>query len=203
MRYDTHHGTDAAGAYAFSLVNAAIGSLYEFHQLDSTLPLGAIRSYLAARYESRKSLSPRTLEEVVASVYRDLGYADVIVTGQTNDGGIDVVMTDSGGKIVAVQVKRYESKIEAEQIRAFTGALMLRGITRGLFVTTSTFTRGARSTASLSGSRGYPIELIDAPSLYDALKIAQRKLYINAYDPTAPYSNCTLQRVSYKKAYLS
>ena len=196
MRRDTHHGTDAAGAYAFSIVNGAIGSLYEFHQLDSTLPLGEIRSYLAARYESRKQLSPKALEEVVASVYRDIGYADVVVTGQTNDGGVDVAMTGSDGKMVAVQVKRYENKIEAEQIRAFTGALLIRGITKGLFVTTSVFTKGARSAAALSGSRGYPVELIDATRFYEALKIAQRECYSNAYDSLAPYSSCSIRIAS-------
>jgi hypothetical protein len=83
-------------------------------------------------------------------------------------------------RTVGVQVKRYhrERRIEAEQIRSFTGALVLNGYTRGVFVTTSDFRRGARRTADKSAAIGYPIELMNAEQFLEALGIAQ----INAFN---------------------
>ena len=61
----------------------------------------------------------------------------------SRDGGIDVVILDGdGGETAGIQVKPYAGKIEAEQIRAFTGSLYLNEMTSGVFVTTSSFTKG-------------------------------------------------------------
>ena len=70
-----------------------------------------------------------------------------------------------------------EQKIEAEQIRSLAGALILNGHTRGAFVTTSSFRRGATSAAHRFGTIGIPIELIDCDRFFEALGIAQRKTW--------------------------
>ncbi len=122
LRQDSH-GTDNAGAYAFTNTHGAIGSLMELDLQDRSVAIDDARAYLAVRFEKRADLHPKTCEEVVASVYRDLGYLDVRVTGCSNDGGIDIIMEGPNDSLVGVQVKRYRNKIGVEQIRAFTGAL--------------------------------------------------------------------------------
>lgn len=148
LRKDVH-GTDAAGAYAFTNTYGAIGSLLELDLSDSLAPISDVRAYLAARFEARGNLSPSLCEEVVASVYRNLGYLNVRVTGQSHDGGVDVVMEGPQDTLVGVQVKQSKNKIGAELIRAFTGALVLKGLTCGIFLTTSDFTRGSRQTQDI------------------------------------------------------
>lgn len=151
----------------------AASSLRELDLLDDDVATEEVRSFITAKFEARFEMTPAMFEEVVASVYRSFGY-QTVVTGRSGDGGIDIVLDGPGDRRVGVQVKRYRNSIEVEQIRAFAGALMLRGLTRGIFVTTSMFQSGVSSEARLATARGYPIELIDAPRFYDALKLAQR-----------------------------
>ncbi len=141
--------------------------------------LAEVRMYLTARFGARHHVHPKVFEDVVASVFHDHGY-DASVTAYSGDGGIDVVLNAPNGDLIGVQVKRYRGSIEAEQIRAFAGALVLGGYTRGIFVTTSRFRSGAISAANVSMQRGYPIELIDAEGFYGQLKLAQ----IASYDDT-------------------
>jgi restriction system protein len=140
----------------------AIGSLLEFDPTDISLPLSEIRKLIAAKRDKVYGLSPRIFEEVVAGVFRDLGWS-CRVTAYSGDDGIDVILDGKDGATVGVQVKRYKKrrKIEAEQIRSLAGALILNGHTRGVFVTTSSFRRGAKTTARRFGGIGTPIELYD------------------------------------------
>ena len=150
-------------------------SLKELDVTDLSLPIAEVRDYLAIRYEERLKIHPRLFEEVVGSVFSNLGYSTV-VTAYSGDDGIDVILT-RGGETVGVQVKRYKNKINVEQIRSLAGALVLNGLTRGIFVTTSTFESGAHSTADRLGQKGYRIELMDAPRFFDALQLSQREMY--------------------------
>lgn len=162
------------------------GGLRTLDLTDIKTPLSEVRQYLAAKYETRKQLHPRLFEETVGSVFGDLGY-EVTVTAYSGDGGIDLILVGPAGDTVGVQVKRHKNKIEAHQIRELTGALMLRGITKGVFVTTSIFSYGALSEAKVSTVRGYPIELYDASRFLGALKIAQRDAYRQDQLSGAPF----------------
>ncbi len=132
-------------------------------------PLDETSKYLLAKYESRFSINPRLFEEVTASVFRNLGY-NTLVTGYSNDGGIDVIM-ENNSKYIGVQVKRYKNKIKVDQIRELTGALFINNIPNGIFVTTSDFQKGAHKTSTLSSNNGIPIELINAKRFYEILKL--------------------------------
>jgi restriction system protein len=168
--------------------SAAAGILLELDVSDQSIPLSEIRSYLAAKYDSRFEIPPQKFEEVVVSVFRDIGYSTQAV-GRTGDGGIDAIFEGPSGTWTGIQVKRYRNKIKVEQIRALLGALVLKGYTRGMFVTTGEFQSGAFRTAEIAAKRGVPIELIDAPRFFEALKIAQREKYRSSADPTAPFFN--------------
>ncbi len=143
---------------------------------DFSLPIHDIRNFLIAKYDSRYEVHPRQFEKIVADVFKDAGFRPR-VTGYTADGGIDVVLDGDSEKSVGIQVKRWKGKIRVEQIREFVGALYLNGMTRGIFVTTSDFPSGAKSTAAESDARGIAIELLNADRFYDALKVYRRPLY--------------------------
>ena len=167
---------------------AAIGALKVLDLTDVQAPLDEVRSYLAAKYESRFQLNPRLFEETVASVFRDIGYA-ARVTAYSGDDGIDVILDGPTGDTIGVQVKRYREKITVAQIRELTGALVINGLTRGIFVTTSDFQSGAQRTAALSLQHGVAIELVNAKRFFDALCFAQRCRYSSSDDEEAPFVN--------------
>jgi restriction system protein len=174
-----------------STVRGAIGSLRELDLTDQSVPIEEIRDYLTARYDARFHVDPWKFEETVASVYKDLGFrADV--TARSKDGGIDVILEGPGGEVIGVQVKRYKNSINVEQIRSFTGALFLEGMTSGIFITTSSYQSGVIQAVEKSSIRGIPIELIDAERFYHALGIAQREMYKNIKDRSAPFLNSAL-----------
>lgn len=139
-------------------------------------PVSEVRAYLAAKYEARFSVHPRLFEETVGSVFRDLGYA-AVVTGYSNDGGVDVILHDAQGRLIGVQVKRYRNTISVEQIRVLAGVLLIRGYAKGVFVTTSSFSRPGEEEARMAGRHGYPIELLNARRFFGLLKLAQREQY--------------------------
>ncbi len=174
---------------------SAAGALKNLDLDDISAPLDEAREYLVARYSDRYKVNAKLYEQVVGSVFRSLGY-DALVTAYSGDGGIDVMILErAGGGRIGVQVKRQRDKIEAFQIRELTGALVQQHITRGIFVTTSSYTRGARQSAQLSIDANVPIELWDADRFYDALRLTVRPGYTDPFDPGAPFSSI-LQNVS-------
>ncbi len=152
-------------------MDGACAQLRNFDATDISTPLDELRRYLLVKYEARFNIPPRKLEELVGSVFDAHGY-DSNVTAYQNDGGIDVILS-KGDENVGVQVKRYKNRIEAEQIRAFAGALLLGEHPSGIFLTTSEFRSGAIAAADGFTARGLPIELVDAERFYDALKLRQ------------------------------
>lgn len=158
--------------------DGAIGSLRELDVIDLSVPLDEIRRYLLVHTDTLYKVHPRRFEEIVCSVFRDLGYS-ARATAYSHDGGVDVILERSSGTSVGVQVKRNakDRRIEAEQIRSLAGALLVNGHTKGVFITTSSFRRGARAAARKFTSIGYPIELMDAKRFLEVLGIAQLKSF--------------------------
>lgn len=153
-----------------------MGALRVLDLADVSTPVEEVRAYLTGRYEKRFELHPRLFEETVASVFRDLGY-HARVTAYSGDDGIDVILDGRDGTTVGIQVRRYRGSINVAQIRELTGALVISGLTKGVFVTTSTFQSGAKRTAMLSADHGWPIELYDATRFYEALQLAQGEAF--------------------------
>jgi hypothetical protein len=200
IRHESTVASAGGGAGYRSESLGAFGSLLELDLADVEAPVEEVRRYLAARYESRFDIHPRLFEETVGSVFGDLGYA-ARVTGYSGDDGIDVILDGPAGEVIGVQVKRYRHSIQVEQIRALTGALVLGGLTRGIFVTTSTFQSGAASTVERLEPRGYGIELMDAHRFYEALRIAQRTRYRSKTQPDAPWRDASLAPYDSQSGY--
>lgn len=68
---------------------------------DIDLPLKEVSSYLVAKYEDRFKINPKVFEDVVANVFKSVGQ-DVLVTGYTHDGGIDVILGDSNEDFIGI-----------------------------------------------------------------------------------------------------
>ncbi len=165
----------------------AVPSLKRLALSDVSVPTEELKQYLTRNYHARFEIHPKKYEELVASVFRNAGY-HVRVTSYSGDDGIDLFLFDANNKeLVGVQVKRYRGKIEAGQIRELAGALILNGLTKGVFVTTSEYQKGAKITAERYHDQGVGITLIDAKRFYEKLELATRRPYTELMDPSAPY----------------
>jgi restriction system protein len=90
-----------------------------------------------------RQIPPDKFEEKVAEVFIAQGYAAKPV-GASRDNGIDVEIRNTDGDLWAVaQCKRYSegNRITSGDIRAFAGAFLLSGATKGYYIATSRLTR--------------------------------------------------------------
>ncbi|MDP9727080.1 restriction endonuclease [Alicyclobacillus tolerans] len=103
------------------------------------------------------SLEPSAFERLVIRVLRDSGFDDVTVTGKSGDGGIDgkgIVRVNGILSFHAiVQCKRYkpERLVTPSEIRDFRGDMQGR-TDKGIFITTSGFTKAAVEEATRDGA---------------------------------------------------
>jgi restriction system protein len=111
---------------------------------------------------------PEFFEQLVLDLLLAMGYgADRSAlqrVGGSGDGGIDgVISLDRLGlEKVYVQAKRWQNSIGSPQIQTFMGALHLQSASKGVFITTSVFTKDAKEAALRA--RG-TIVLIDGAQL--------------------------------------
>ena len=111
-------------------------------------------------------------EKLVVKLLDAMGYSgkngNVKVTPQSNDGGIDGIINQDplGTSTVYLQVKRYAEKniIGRPAIQAFFWALASVNAGRGVFITTSSYSRGA-----LDFARNQGIVLIDGIQLTELM----------------------------------
>ena len=114
-----------------------------------------------------RALDPAAFERLVIRLLVAMGYGTAETgrhTGRSGDEGIDgIIHRDALGlDRVYLQAKRYtENAVGPEAINAFYGALQRKGADRGVFITSSAFTTGARA-----AERDFrTIVLIDGPML--------------------------------------
>ncbi|MEX1253013.1 MAG: restriction endonuclease [Dehalococcoidia bacterium] len=113
-------------------------------------------------------LSPAEFEQLVGRVLEAMGFPQVTVTGRTGDGGVDgeceMPLLDLKA---AFQAKRYTTNSVGGPLMAqFRGQITGR-FDRGIYITASTFTQGAREMAEQPG--GVKIILIDGEGLVDLM----------------------------------
>ena len=102
-------------------------------------------------YELRllQNVPPSVLEEIVAELLRRMGFKDIRVVGGPSDKGVDIeafkVNEFGFREKYVVQVKRYSSSRKAghTDLQHFIIALKAARADKGIFVTTSDFTRSA------------------------------------------------------------
>lgn len=118
-----------------------------------------------------RALSPAAFEKLVIELLLAMGYGGsrreaARALGRSGDDGVDGVIDEDalGLDRVFVQAKRYAAgnDVSPAAIREFSGSLDLKKASKGLFVTTSAFSKAARETAEQLRSR---IVLIDGEQL--------------------------------------
>lgn len=118
-----------------------------------------------------QGLSPGGFERFSQRLLRESGFSQVVVTGRSNDGGIDGFGTLEINPLVSFKVlfqcKRYQGSVTPSQVRDFRGAMAGRA-DKGMILTTGTFTAEARREASRDGAP--PIELVDGEKLVRMLE---------------------------------
>lgn len=115
---------------------------------------------------------PIFFEKLVVKLLDTMGYSgqngNVTVTTQSNDGGIDGIINQDplGTSTVYLQVKRYaeQNVVGRPAVQGFYGALASVNADRGVFITTSSFSKGALEFAKNQG-----IVLIDGIQLTELM----------------------------------
>ena len=93
---------------------------------------------------------PVFFEDLVLELLHAMGYGstkdDVQRVGRSGDGGIDgtISLDKLGLEKIYVQAKRWQGSVGRPEVQAFYGALGGRRAKKGVFITTSEFTRDAR-----------------------------------------------------------
>ena len=117
------------------------------------------------------TLPPAGFERLSQRLLRESGFTQVVVTGQSGDGGIDGHGTLQINPLVSLKVlfqcKRYTKSVAPSHVRDFRGAMAGRA-DKGIIITTGTFTVEVRREASRDGVPA--IELIDGDKLVDMLE---------------------------------
>lgn len=129
-----------------------------------------LRQNLAAEIiQQVKSCSPSFFEKLVIDLLISMGYGGTRkdageAIGRSGDEGIDGIIKEDrlGLDIVYIQAKRWENPVNRPEIQKFAGALMGRKAKKGIFITTSAFTKDAREYAEKIESK---IVLIDGETL--------------------------------------
>jgi restriction system protein len=106
--------------------------------------------------------SPAFFERAVVDLLRAMGYGGAVedagaLLGGPGDGGVDGAIKEDtlGLDTVYVQAKKWaqDRTVGDREIRDFIGALQLQRARKGVFFTTSDFTKSARDSATRSESR--------------------------------------------------
>ena len=118
--------------------------------------------------ERLKTVPPARFEAIVLQVLVAMGYTGSRGhsehVGKTNDGGIDGVLylDRLGLERIYVQAKRWQAPVGAPTVREFAGTMDGEGATKGVILSTSTFTQEARKFLSKSTKT---IRLVDGLEL--------------------------------------
>lgn len=133
-----------------------------------------LRRALAIELRDRiKSVSPSRFEELVVELLVKMGYGGTQedagrAVGKSGDGGIDGIINEDrlGLNVIYIQAKRWEADVGRPEIQKFVGALAGNKASKGIFITSSRFSRGATDYASQVNHR---VVLIDGARLAELM----------------------------------
>lgn len=119
--------------------------------------------------EKLKSVHPSRFEEIVVKLLVKMGYGGSIAeagkaTRYTNDEGIDGIIKEDklGLDVIYIQAKRWEGNVPRPELQKFVGALAGKRAKKGVFITTSSFSKEAEIYALQMDTK---IVLIDGEQL--------------------------------------
>jgi restriction system protein len=116
-----------------------------------------------------KSCPPKFFETLVIDLLLAMNYGGSRLdageaVGRSGDGGIDGIIKEDrlGLDIIYIQAKRWEGVVGRPEIQKFAGALQGRRARKGVFITTSSFTKESRQFAESIDNK---IVLVDGEAL--------------------------------------
>lgn len=130
----------------------------------------SIRNSLASELiQQIMDCSPDFFERLVVDLLVRMGYGGTRkdagqAVGQSGDGGIDGIIKEDrlGLDVLYIQAKRWEGPVGRPEIQKFVGALQGQRAKKGIFVTTSSFSKQAVDYVSLIESN---VVLVDGETL--------------------------------------
>ena len=117
-------------------------------------------------------MTPTEFEHLTLRLFEKMGYGRGKVTGGSGDGGVDVIIKRDplGLEQVHIQAKRWQKEVGEPAIRDFWTSLQAKGASKGIFATTSWFSKPAIETAKgISSSGGQTIILVNGVRLAELL----------------------------------
>lgn len=153
----------------------------EAQTIEATVSMDTPEDSLASAYRTlRRNLeqelldavtesSPTFFERLVVDLLVKMGYGGNRqdagrALGKTGDGGIDGIINEDrlGLDVIYIQAKKWDATVGRPEIQKFAGALQGQRARKGVFITTSNFSKEAAEYASAIDSR---IILIDGNEL--------------------------------------
>ena len=123
--------------------------------------------------DQTKACSPAFFERLVVELLVKMGYGGTRedagqAIGKSGDGGIDGIIKEDrlGLDVIYLQAKRWEGNVSRPEIQKFAGALLGNQARKGVFITTSGFTKEAKDYVKTISST---IILIDGDDLADLM----------------------------------
>lgn len=121
-----------------------------------------------------KESSPQFFENLVVDLMLKMGYGGSRhdageAVGKSGDGGIDGIIKEDrlGLDVIYLQAKRWsDNSVGSPEIQKFVGALADKHANKGVFITTSTFSREAREYAKRISNK---VVLIDGVTLTELM----------------------------------
>ncbi|MBQ8153349.1 MAG: restriction endonuclease [Prevotella sp.] len=167
-------------------IEEKLGEMTPTEQMD--VAFKSINDDLAADLLQRVlDMSPNFFEKLVLDLLLNMGFGSrnkemAIVTPTSHDNGVDGIIPEDalGLDKIYIQAKRYtDNPVSKPEIHKFIGALDEQKASKGVFITTSKFTAGAKETAEKASKK---IVLIDGKSLADYMieynvGVSEKKIY--------------------------
>ena len=161
---------DDSGAVLSTASGEAQISLTPEEQMETSHQL--LTAALAQQLvDKMREISPKAFEALVVKLLLALGYGGGLpemakLTGGPGDKGIDGVINQDalGLDVVCVQAKRYKeaNTVGSPDVQQFAGSLQGVGASKGIFITTSSFSPAAHDFVKTIGNK---IKLIDGQTL--------------------------------------
>lgn len=140
---------------AITPITSEVEELTPTEQLE--IAYKSINDDLAADIlQKTMEVSSQFFEQLVLDLLLHMGYGGnnkemAVVTPASHDNGVDGIIPEDalGLDKIYIQAKRYkETTVDKTEIQQFIGALDEQKASKGVFITTSTFTKGAITTAN-------------------------------------------------------
>ncbi len=153
-----------------SIINDSDGNTNPEENLENAYQI--LRTELGAEIlKNIKSCTPDFFEQLVVDLLVKMGYGGSRkeageALGKSGDEGIDGIIKEDrlGLDIIYLQAKRWENVVGRPEIQKFAGALEGQRANKGIFITTSNFSKEAKNYANNINKK---IILIDGIQLVD------------------------------------